>query len=99
MSQSEQKGADQLTRLCNMYLGGNLGKCLIFRLPSRAIDIIILPRFGSFRLEPIFTGVDPSEWDLLAIDVLDVPFDRSVQIWLWAQFITVVPLLRYSRIP
>ena len=24
--------------------------------------------------------VDPSEWDLLAIDVLDVPFDRSVQI-------------------
>ena len=43
--------------------------------------------------------VDPSEWDLLAIDVLDVPFDRSVQIWLWAQFITVVPLLRYSRIP
>ena len=57
MSQSEQKGADQLTRLCNMYLGGNLGKCLIFRLPSRAVDIIILPRFGSFRLEPIFTGI------------------------------------------
>ena len=56
MSQSEQKGADQLTQLCNMYLSGNLGKCLIFRLPSRAVDIIILPRFGSFRLKPIFTG-------------------------------------------
>ena len=56
MSQSEQKGADQLTRLCNMYLGGNIGKCLIFRLPSRAVDIIILPHFGSFRLELIFTG-------------------------------------------
>ena len=56
MSQSEQKGVDQLTWLCNMYLGGNLGKCLIFRLPSRAVNIIIIPRFGSFHLEPIFTG-------------------------------------------
>ena len=56
MSQLEQKGADQLTRLCNMYLSGNLGKCLIVQLPSRAVNIIILPRFGSFRLKPIFTG-------------------------------------------
>ena len=67
MSQSEQKGANQLTRLCNMYLGGNLGKCLIFRLPLRAVDIIILPRFGSFHLKPIFTGIKVSQSESMLI--------------------------------
>ena len=61
MSQPEQKGADWLIQLCNMYLGGNLVKCLIFQLPLRPVDIIILPCFGLFCLKPIFTGDQPTE--------------------------------------
>ena len=68
MSQSEQKGADQLTQLGNMYLGGGLGECLISQLPLRPVKIVILPDFGSFCLKPIFTGDQQSSIGVQTID-------------------------------